>query len=103
MSILILQDPANFIFYRLIKYLHRKYRKGQIRLLFFKNVWRSGGIGNFNITLPENIDISFDDEDFILAKEWELSGPKSAPLQMSIRCSPNCIHNMCFSEINTVS
>jgi hypothetical protein len=72
MSILILQDPANFIFFRLIKYLHRKYRKGQIRLLFFKNVWRSGGIGNFNITLPENIDISFDDEDFILAKEWEL-------------------------------
>jgi hypothetical protein len=49
-----------------------KYRKGQIRLLFFKNVWRSGGIGSFNITLPENIDISFDDEDFILAKEWEL-------------------------------
>jgi hypothetical protein len=27
---------------------------------------------NFNITLPENIDISLDDEDFILAKDWEL-------------------------------
>jgi hypothetical protein len=29
-------------------------------------------IGDFNIALPENIDISSDDEDFILAKEWEL-------------------------------
>ena len=31
------------------------------------------------------------------------TGPKSAPPQMSIKCSPKCIHNMCFSEINTVS
>jgi hypothetical protein len=36
MSILILQDPAAFIFFPLIKYLQRKYRKGKIRLLFFQ-------------------------------------------------------------------
>jgi hypothetical protein len=29
--------------------------------------------------------------------------PKSAQPQMSIKFSPKCIHNMCFSEINTVS
>ena len=72
MSILILQDPANFIFFPLIKYLHRKYRKGQIRLLFFQKCLEEWRHRNFNIALPENIDISSDDEDFILAKEWEL-------------------------------
>jgi hypothetical protein len=33
----------------------------------------------------------------------KIATPKSAPPQMSIKFSPNCIHNMCFSEINTVS
>jgi hypothetical protein len=28
---------------------------------------------------------------------------KSAPLQMSIKFSPKCIHNMCFSEINSIT
>ena len=32
-----------------------------------------------------------------------IRAPKSAPPQMSITFSPKCIHNMCFSEINTVS
>jgi hypothetical protein len=39
MSILILQDPANFIFFPLIKYLHRK---GKIPLLFSQKM--SGGV-----------------------------------------------------------
>ena len=44
MFILILQDPVDFIFFPLIKYLHRKYRKGKIRLLFFQKCLEASDI-----------------------------------------------------------
>ena len=69
MPILNLQDPADFLFFPfpLIKYLHRKYRKGKIRLIFLKKCLEEWRHRKFNITLPENIDISSDDKDFTLA------------------------------------
>ena len=42
-------------------------------------------------------------QNLVFIKGWELKEPKSDPPQMSIKCSPKYIHNMCFSEINTVS
>lgn len=66
MSILILQDPADFIFFPLIKYLHRKYRKGKIRLLFFQKCLEVSKILPLPCLIIENMDISSDDEDFIL-------------------------------------
>jgi hypothetical protein len=55
--------------------------------------------GNENDTCTsgsEEVDITDNEHGNIFA-------PKSAPPQMSIKFSPKCIHNMCFSEINTVS